>query len=171
MDTHEDIGTLVAAIQAGEVHRYAEVVRRYDARVRTLVARMVWDEGIREELVQHVFYVAFKSFGGLATGASLGAWLESIARNAVADHFRAARIPATPLPGQPEAPVLAHDWIWDEVDALDVVSRDVLRLRYRDGCSYAEIAEHLRVPLSTVRGRIHEARKALRARLERGDRR
>jgi DNA-directed RNA polymerase specialized sigma24 family protein len=65
-------------------------------------------------------------------------------------------------------PAAATDphWIWEEVARLDTPLAEVLRLRYAEGRSYAEIAARLRVPLSTIRGRIYTARCALRRRLE-----
>jgi hypothetical protein len=52
-----------------------------------------------------------------------------------------------------------------EVACLAPDARRVLELRYRDGLTYAG-RRAPRVPASTVRGRIYEARGALRRRLE-----
>lgn len=41
-----------------------------------------------------------------------------------------------------------------------------LVLHYAEGMSYAEIAEALRLPQSTVRSRLHHAREQLRKELE-----
>jgi RNA polymerase sigma-70 factor (ECF subfamily) len=45
--------------------------------------------------------------------------------------------------------------------------RIVVMLRHQQGLSYEEIAETLRLPLGTVKARIHRARGLLRERLER----
>ena len=47
---------------------------------------------------------------------------------------------------------------------LDVYKRQVLH--YAEGMSYAEIADALRLPQSTVRSRLHNAREQLRKELE-----
>lgn len=51
------------------------------------------------------------------------------------------------------------------VDALPEKQRLVLALHYVEGFSIAEVAQILRVPPSTVRGRLFEARRALRLEL------
>jgi RNA polymerase sigma factor (sigma-70 family) len=56
-------------------------------------------------------------------------------------------------------------WIWEEVSRLSPLAAEILELRYRQGLSYAEIADRLQVPRSTVRGRIYQARRELRQRL------
>ena len=174
MEPEESSRTLVAAIVAGDAARFAEVVRRHDRRVREIVARGERDPARREELVQQTFYQAFRRLADLEVPDQLEAWLVTIARNAVAD---AARRRATreqrerPLAGL-EPTLIAPDelqqrraWIWDEVLQLAPIHRDVVELRYRHGLDWDEIAARLGVPRSTVRGRLYEARRALRQRL------
>ena len=163
-----DDSTLVAAIRAGDVSRFRELVARYDARVRLVVAYRLADTAAREDAVQETFYKAFKNLDRLTRPERFEAWLVRIARTVAADHRRrrARRdvVYLEELEGVPPGGA-ALDWIWDEVQQLVPAFGQVLRMRYREGCSYAEIAERLGVPLSTVRGRIYEARRALRHRL------
>jgi len=48
------------------------------------------------------------------------------------------------------------------VDALPVSQQEVLRLRYTEGLSRAEIAEVLEIPDSLVKSRLFEGLKKLR---------
>jgi RNA polymerase sigma-70 factor (ECF subfamily) len=146
----------------------AELVRRFDDDVRAIAGRGVKSPDAVEEVVQQTFYLAFRNLDRLRDPERLEAWIHRIARNAVVDHYRRrARRRTTPLPA-----ALPDDrrssgaaWIWEEVAQLGEAFDEVLRLRYREGRSYAQIARRLDVPVSTVRGRLHEARKALRRRL------
>jgi len=157
---------LVAAVRAGEAGRFAEIVRRFDRPVRALVGRGVRDPLARDEIVQQTFWLAFRRLGTLAAPERLRAWLLAIARNCVADdRRRRAREKALPLRDRP-APARPPGWIWEEVATLPAAHAELLRLRYRDGYSLAEIGARLGVPASTVRGRVHAARRALRRRLE-----
>jgi RNA polymerase sigma-70 factor, ECF subfamily len=45
--------------------------------------------------------------------------------------------------------------------------REIICLKYLDGLSYDELAEHLEIPRGTVMSRLFYARKALQAKLER----
>ena len=161
---------LVAAILAGDAARFADVVRRYDDPVRRTVGRSITDADSVEEIVQQTFYRAFRSLDTLRDPQALEAWLLRIARNGVAEHRRVrGRRREVALPPEdlaPAATAVGEDrWVWDEVARLPASFREVLELRYREGRSYREVAGALRVPISTVRGRIYEARKALRRRL------
>lgn len=166
--TPPDDTTLVRAILAGEVARFRELVARYDTRVRLVVARRLDDSASREDAVQETFYKAFKNLDRLARPERLEGWLVRIARRVAADHRRRSALREKLLLERLEratprgAPL---EWIWEEVQQLAPAFAEALRLRYREGRSYAEVAEALDVPVSTVRGRIYEARRALRRRL------
>lgn len=160
---------LVRAILAGEEQRFSEVVDRHGARVRREVGRLVPDPGAREELVQDAFVQAFRRLRDLARPARLGPWLGRIARHQALEHLRRRRrLAERPLEEANEAasPAAPGAWLWNEVARLSPEHARVLEMRYREGASYREVARALGVPTSTVRGRIYEARRALRRRLE-----
>jgi len=161
------IAKLVSAIIDGEIHRFSEVVRRFDTRVRQVIAHQVVDPASREDLVQETFYRAFTKLDKLRDAEQLESWLVVIARNCVRDHFRKTnRKERCGLTIEAVDPATRpRSWVWQEVDRLPPQFGTVLRLRYLRSMSYAEIASHLQVNESTVRGRIFEARKALRQRL------
>ena len=163
----DSVAALVAAIREGEVAVFSEVVRRFDRAVRAVVARSVRDPDGREELVQQTFYLGFRRLDTLTTPARLRAWLLSIARNCVKDyHRRRAREARLQLAAAVERAPAAATWIWEEVDTLATPLAQVLRLRYQQGYTYAETAARLDVSVATVRGRLYEARRALRHRLK-----
>ncbi|MET0754099.1 MAG: RNA polymerase sigma factor [Pyrinomonadaceae bacterium] len=51
--------------------------------------------------------------------------------------------------------------------ALTSEEREIITLKYLDGFSYDEIAEHLKIPRGTVMSRLFHARRELQAKLER----
>jgi RNA polymerase sigma-70 factor (ECF subfamily) len=155
---------LVTAILGGDADRFSEVVDRFDRTVRGVIGARVRDPDSVEELTQQTFCRAFRNLAALREHGKLGAWLKRIAERAVADHERRRRtVELNPAVAAPAAP--PERWIWDEVAALPAAQREVLRLRYREGRSYREIGRRLGVPPSTVRGRLYQARLALRRRL------
>ncbi len=163
---------LVCAVLEGETPRFAELVVRHDPAVRRVVARGIRNPDAREELVQETWCLAFRNLSSLVTPRSVRAWVLRIARRClVAHHRRAASRTLQALESDPAAPGagVAGQWVWEEVGMLQVPFAEVLTLHYREGRTYAEIARRLRLSASTVRGRIYEARRALRERLERKD--
>jgi RNA polymerase sigma-70 factor (ECF subfamily) len=164
--TDDGVAALVAAIRGGEVALFSEVVRRFDCAVRALVARTVRDPDGREELVQQTFYLGFRRLDTLAAPERLRAWLLSIARNCVRDYHRRRAREARLALASTGAKTPPPTWIWEEVDMLAAPLARVLRLRYQHGCTYAETAARLEVSIATVRGRLYEARCALRRRLK-----
>ena len=161
---------LVLAVVGGDVHRFAEIVQRYDALVRGVIEKKVRDNDTKEELVQETFYQAFKNLGGLSDPERLESWLVKIAERRVLQHGRSDQRraqhelhAARPDQSESEQPT----WVWEEASRLPRPLADILFLRYRLNLSYTEISDRLNLPPSTVRGRLHEARKKLRAELER----
>ena len=169
-----DHSELVLAIVDGAVHRYGELVQLFDDRVRRFVSQRISDPAAIEDLVQEIFYKAFKQIGKLNDPARFESWLLTISRHCVVDYFRASLSRRRICSELNESSMLSadsgtdrhSDWVWEEVDRLQVEFRDVLKMRYRFSLTYEEISQRMELPVSTIRGRIHEARKALRQRLE-----
>jgi RNA polymerase sigma-70 factor (ECF subfamily) len=164
-------GELVTAVLGGATECFAELVRRYDRRVRAIVAERVRGRDAREELVHQTFYLAFRHLDRLEDRERLEPWLARIAARCAVEHVRReaekrGRMRSLEDGEIDRATMERREWIWEEVERLPRLLGEVLVLRYRMRLSYREIAERLGVPSSTVRGRIHQARRALRARLD-----
>lgn len=168
----EAIPAAVRAVLAGDAARFGEIVVAYDAPVRRIVSRRLGDAHAREDVIQEIWIRVYRQVAALLDAHSAEAWIGRIARNCVTDHHRARGRRDRIGPLAVDVPDSRPDErglelrVWDLVDALPSDARDVLTLRYRHGQSYADIAVRLGVPVSTVRGRLYEARGALRRRLE-----
>jgi RNA polymerase sigma factor (sigma-70 family) len=150
--------------------------RHYHAVRRYLQRRCGLDAG--EELAAETFLVGFdhrESFDGRSPSAR--PWLMGIATNLLRHHHRAertrllayARLPLEPvrtdLDEDALAAALAAPLVARAVAELEPRDRDPLLLMAFGELSYEEIAEALRIPVGTVRSRIHRARRFLRERL------
>ena len=157
----------IDAVLAGDQARFTDIVTRFDGGVRRIVARQMRDDHGLDEVVQEIWFRAYRQLSRLGDVGKLEAWLGRIARNCVTDHFRERRRLARFVPLTEESvQVDAAPWIWELVERLDSPFREVLTRRYREHLSYTEIAAGLRAPVSTVRGRLFQARLALRRLLE-----
>lgn len=157
--------------------------RQILARIRTLVADADEAEDLTQETLIHVLR-ALPRFRG---ESSLKTWALRIAGNVVVDgRRRAARRPAERAGTPPEGgldDVKATDRPGPEDDLEQAVSaaclrgalgtlpesyRQVFELHDLAGLENAEIAELLGIPLSTVKIRLHRARRRLRSACEAG---
>ena len=156
---------------------FAELVRTHEAAVHGYVHRRLRDARRAEDLTQEVFLRAWRHAERYdAARADVRAWLFAIARNLVIDAYRAdgvrprttgtdALLVALPAPDETDAAVAA----WSMADALRLLSaphRDVLLCLYYRRWTLAQTAEHLGVPVGTVKSRSTYALRALRLVLE-----
>jgi RNA polymerase sigma-70 factor (ECF subfamily) len=162
---------LVDRHQRGDLEAFDDLYRRYFNRLNRYCQRHTADRHEAEEAAQEAFVRAFRSMDTFQGERRFYPWLTVIAKRIIIDrHRKDARLEpvADPDSGSVEAD---HDHIFDAVDhahvrqALAQVGprhREVLLLREAHGLAYAQIADHLDVPLTTVEALLHRARKALR---------
>jgi RNA polymerase sigma-70 factor (ECF subfamily) len=160
---------------AGSQPAFQEIVRRYERPVFNLIARIVRDPALAEDVAQDAFVKAFRNLGGFDITRRFSSWIFRIANNAAVDAVRRrranpvidAKVPeplASPVPDQVETAALASA-IDRAISALRPEWRAVVVLRYEEGLSYEEIAEALGIPEGTVKTFVHRARKELAERL------
>ncbi|MCX7818420.1 MAG: RNA polymerase sigma factor [Kiritimatiellae bacterium] len=95
---------------------------------------------------------------GIARHVSLDAWRRAAVRSVVAFEPEPRAEVAAPAPDVRRAAALR-----DAISTLPPTDQEILDLRFQHDLSYAEIAEALRIPLGTVRSRLHHALRRLRA--------
>ena len=133
------------------------------------------DRSRAEDVVQETLFRAWRRPAVLEQqDASARGWLFTVARNIVVDDWRAGqRRPTTSTeliaePLEPDATDTALQSLM-VADALRQLSRDhraVLLECYFRGCTAAQAAVRLDVPVGTVKSRLHYALHALRLVLE-----
>ena len=90
--------------------------------------------------------------------------LNAIARRRTAEKYRDAVEQGAAGPGALDALVRADEnaRVWRLLARLKAEFREILLLKYVDGCSYAQLAERLEIPRGTVMSRLYHARRAFR---------
>ncbi|MEM7201024.1 MAG: sigma-70 family RNA polymerase sigma factor [Planctomycetota bacterium] len=167
MARYHAIPAAVQAVLAGDVSRFGEIVVAFDAPVRRVVSRRLRDAHAREDVIQEVWIRVYQRLSALLEASTPEAWIRGIARNCAVDHHRRRQQLQAFGPLTHDVPDDAPaSWVWDLVDTLPPARRELLTWRYRHALSYAEIAERLGVPASTVRGRMYDARQELRRMLQ-----
>ena len=168
---------LAAALAAGDVDALARLFDRYGQLAYSVSARILGDPSRAEDVVQEAFLKVWHSAGRFdARRGSLRTWVITVVRNRSIDYLRgrgAHERQEREIPPDAEAKGGGSD-PWREVAAsfereailqalasLPPEQRQAVELAYFGGYSHREIAEMVRVPLSTVKGRMRLALEKL----------
>jgi RNA polymerase sigma-70 factor (ECF subfamily) len=153
---------------------FNRMVSEHGSTLYRMAYRMVGDQHEAEDLVQEAFRSAWRSRRLFQPGGGERAWLASILRRRVADHWRRPR-PPTVLAGpsnievgQPALDPLRNDFTDEMQRALEKLPQDLretLLLVVVAELTHQEAADLLGIPLGTVLSRVSRARRQLREHL------
>ncbi len=178
-DDSRDDATLVELALAGEREAFGVLLLRFYPSVMRLCQRLLGPTPEAEDIAQEAALQAFLGLVHLQESTRFGAWLHAIAANLARMALRRRRpislhtlpeeTPVTllwtdpiPTPADAYAAREIHDSIVAALNELAVVQRDVVIGFYLAGYSYAELAELLGVPVSTIKWRLFDGRRQLR---------
>lgn len=175
MKTQDDLATLVERARAGDPRAFDTLVRRFqNASVGYARSVLGGDPAAAEDAVQEAFVEAHRCLPTLRDPRAFPAWLRRIVFKhcdrirrtaprvetllvpetaAAADALDPARVA---LAGERAARIRAA------IASLPNAEREVVALFYLADNSHAAIAAFLGVPATTVKSRLHAARKQLR---------
>lgn len=177
---------LVERTLAGDERAFELLVLKYQRRIQRLIARMVRDVDIVEDITQEAFIRAYRALHQFRGDAQFFTWLYRIAVNTAKKTLLDMR--HNPLVSEaafkaddesdetfwagnepiaeetPESSYAAQELAAAVQTALDGLPEDLrqaLVLREMDGLSYEDIAVVMACPVGTVRSRIFRAREAV----------
>lgn len=163
---------LLARCRAGERVAFDILLHRYRERVLNLAFQLLRDRHAAEDVAQDVFVRAFSRIHEFRGEAALFTWFYQITLNECRARMRRAK-PVLELADEqlqnnvlhtPEGAVLQKIALEQILDQLSEPLRIALILREWHGLSYEEIAGVLKLPVGTVRSRLHEARRKFQER-------
>jgi RNA polymerase sigma factor (sigma-70 family) len=176
-DTGEESDSRSIGASLTEPERFAEIFHRHWDEIHRYVARRLGAEAA-EDVGAETFAVAFRGRARYdLTRPDARPWLYGIATNLIGQHRRAEQrrvrlLARTPADGASasfaegsDARVTAERLrprIAAAMAKLSPADRDLLLLIAWADLTYEEAAEALRVPMGTVRSRLHRIRKKLR---------
>jgi RNA polymerase sigma-70 factor (ECF subfamily) len=189
-DRSRELAHLLARTALGDRGAFERLYERSCGHLFAVVLRIQRDRATAEDLLQEVYVSVWKSAGSFDAARSQPlTWLTHIARNRAIDSLRRAQ-------AQPQTDSLspADDDDTDDTERLvsgdsgpmELLSaaserralarcmeqlsprqRQSVALAFFDGLSHAEVAEHLREPLGTVKSWVRRALDTLKGCLDR----
>ncbi|MCA2981245.1 MAG: sigma-70 family RNA polymerase sigma factor [Myxococcaceae bacterium] len=188
---HPEDSELLRRAQRGDMAAFEALVARHQNRVFGMAARMLRSDDDAAEVVQEAFLAAYKHLPEFRGESAFGSWVYRIAANYALMRLRHRRV--TAQVEEPEgSPTFNErgsliddvaDWSRDaEAQTLDAELRkaiddaaqrlpeeyrQVFLLRDVEGLSYEEIAQAVGDSVPAIKSRLHRARLALRAAIDR----
>ncbi|QHL86913.1 sigma-70 family RNA polymerase sigma factor [Nibribacter ruber] len=162
------------------VVEFSTVVENIAPTLRPAAYNLTRDSDDAKDLVQETLLKAFANRDKFKTGTNIKAWLYTIMRNTFINHYnkvtkRTSTLDTTDyfqyFPNDDR--MVAYNGATGEFAAQDI--EDAVQqlpeefktpfMMYYVGYKYLEIAEKLKIPIGTVKNRIHLARKELKQQL------
>ncbi len=182
---------LVERAQRGDKQAFEMLVIKYQRRIERLIARMVRDVDLVQDIAQESFIRAYRALPRFRGDSAFYTWLYRIAVNTAKKSLMALKrdplVSESALAGarddddETSTPrrELSHDEtpealrasreiasaVHAAIEALSDDLRQAITLREIEGLSYEEIAELMNCPIGTVRSRIFRARESIAQRL------
>jgi RNA polymerase sigma-70 factor, ECF subfamily len=178
-DAAAEVWALVERAQAGDSAAFGLIYDRYVDTVFRFVYFRVGNRQLAEDLTSDTFLRALKRIGSFTwQGRDLGAWLVTIARNLVADHFKSGRYRLEVTTGDvldadredrgpegsPEAAVVDHITnvaLLTAVKQLNPEQQECIVLRFLQGFSVAETAQTMGKNEGAIKALQYRAVRAL----------
>jgi RNA polymerase sigma-70 factor, ECF subfamily len=161
-----DEPSVVALARTGEQAAFAELMRRRQAGLRSMLARLCRNQALADDLAQEAFLQAWRQLPNLKSHDAFGGWLRQIAVNAWLQHRRKR--------GEAALDDVQFDEPWSEptlgermdlLAALQTLAPPVrlcVVLAHSEGMSHGEIAESTSLPLGTVKTHVNRGSARLR---------
>jgi RNA polymerase sigma factor (sigma-70 family) len=167
----------ILAARRGDEEACREIYRTYREPVWRVIVALVGDVPQAQDILQNVFFKAFRGLPAFRFRSSLFTWLYRIARNECRNHLRRhgpATVPLDAIAGSryeacesgfPRELSGRQEALRSAVGELPLKMREVIVLKYQQDLTYEEMSRILGCPAGTVASRLNRALLELEARL------
>ena len=173
----EDRTTLVR-VASGEESALEDIYARFGPALFGYLLTLTPDRQLAEEILQDTLVAVWRSARTYGGRSSVKTWLFGVARRQAQNTLR-RRVPVfagegeldvvpAPDPGPEEALLRGshREELAQRIGSLSPLHREVLALIFFHELTYEETAEILEVPVGTVKSRLSNAKRSLRATMQ-----
>lgn len=170
----------IQQLKRGDIHALSPLIDRYQLKAIRTAYLITQDAALAEDVVQNAFVSAYRSIHTFDLERPFAPWfMRSVVNSAVKavqvfDRNTSLDIPDddsefgteafTDTALQPDHLIETAETealIWQMLGQIPTVQRAVIVLRFYLDFSEAEIAQHLTIPVGTVKSRLHNAKRQL----------
>lgn len=171
---------LIRRLGAGEREALTALFLRFRTPLFGYLIRVTNCRELAEDVLQETFIAVWRAAPSYSGRSAVRTWLFGIAHHQAHNVLRRAALPAaepaeleraeSPWPTPEEASLAAAERreLYAAVRRLSLIHREVLALAFGQELAIAEIAAVLEIPIGTVKSRLRDAKRALRADLGAG---
>jgi len=151
--------------------RFASLVREHHEQLFGFIYRFTRNRQDADDLTQDTFVKAFKNFHRYDERYAFAAWLYTIGRRTVYNHYRSKKrvevleetefVDSSDTPDEQAEAEDRKASVWESVKRLKGPYREVLTLKYREDLSVREIAKVLNKSETNVKILLFRARNQL----------
>jgi len=185
-DRSARLAALMARVALGDQPAFAQLYQQTSAHLYGVAVRILKDGAAAEEVLQEAFVNVWHHAGSYEAAKSQPTtWLAAIVRNRCLDQLRRRELDTVTmttddddgkefdLPSGDPTPVemllagAEAQSVRECVDTLDAGPKQAIALAFYQGLSHAELADHMRQPLGTVKSWVRRGLERLKACLDR----
>jgi len=164
---------------AGDKKAFAQLMQAYRKPVYSYLVRSGFDKNTRDDLFQDIFFKIHKAAKSYNKSHRLSPWIFTIAVNTVRNHIRDQKpiknhlslcteekpdlqlVDQTASPEKITQSKHMMQWLQQAMQDLPPAQSEALNLNIIQGLKLSEVAEILKLPLSTIKTQIRRARQSL----------
>ena len=172
MTSRKEITALIKKAVDNDESACTKLLNLYKGRIFSYVYRMVRNYHDAEDITFETFIKCFKSLASFDPSKPFTTWLFTIAHNQTMDHFRKHKIAfeyCDEFHSSSDDLVEKYEkkrkieQIDRAISQLPPLDRELIILFHKEENTYQEISEIMSIPVTTIKTRLHRARKKLQS--------
>ncbi|WP_425806587.1 RNA polymerase sigma factor [Desulfitobacterium sp. Sab5] len=160
--------SLIEQVLAGDPEAFNRLVLSYSSYVYRTAFAFLHDRAEAEDASQEVFLKVYRSIHRLKDGHTFPAWFKKVITSVCLDRIKTKKLDIVPDSSIESMIISTSEHLDYDIGLREALhklrpeEREIILLVDWQGYNYQEVAAILKIPLGTVKSRIHGARNHLK---------